>query len=190
VAAGPDERGAHPRGGAASLRQLGLHRATDMDGGFRQWRARGHRVVPGVTPTPATITQPSSNDDQQDLPDHGGLDRRMAGPAGPPLRVDEERWSVHVHGRPVPLTRQEMVLLVRLRRADGRVLSRRALLDTIDGLPRVAYRTVDVHIHRLRRKLGPDVGACLVTVRGVGYAFDPDRWVADTGRAGTAARAG
>jgi DNA-binding response OmpR family regulator len=105
--------------------------------------------------------------------------RRREPPAEPVTRVgelelDEARHRVSVRGTPVELTAREFSLLVALVRAGGRVLSREQLLDAAWGYANAAEiesRTVDVHVRRLREKLGPEARR-LVTVKGVGYQFD------------------
>jgi DNA-binding response OmpR family regulator len=90
------------------------------------------------------------------------------------LRLDEARRSVTVAGQAVALTAKEFDLLAALMRADGRVLSREQLLEAVWGYPHAAEiesRTVDVHVRRLREKLGPEAGR-VVTVKAVGYRFD------------------
>jgi two-component system phosphate regulon response regulator PhoB len=90
------------------------------------------------------------------------------------LRVDEARHAVTVGGRPVELTAKEFGLLAALVRADGRVLGRERLLETVWGHANAAEiesRTVDVHVRRLRAKLGPEARR-IVTVKAVGYRFD------------------
>jgi DNA-binding response OmpR family regulator len=87
------------------------------------------------------------------------------------LDVDEERWEARVQGRLVPLTRLEFEMLAALHRADGRVITRRRmgeLLDVYEG----SGRALDVHVCRLRGKLGPAAEA-LATVRGVGWKLYP-----------------
>jgi DNA-binding response OmpR family regulator len=89
------------------------------------------------------------------------------------LVVDRARHTVTVDGRSVTLTPVESVLLITLLEADGRVLSRDQLLDSVYGLDAadVLDRTIDVHIGRLREKLG-DAAATprfIATVRGAGY---------------------
>ncbi|RAG80267.1 winged helix family transcriptional regulator, partial [Streptacidiphilus pinicola] len=55
-----------------------------------------------------------------------------------------------------------------------RVFTRVQLLEGVWGMPAVGdHRTVDVHVTRLRRKLGPGFRQMLATVRGVGYKYDP-----------------
>jgi two-component system alkaline phosphatase synthesis response regulator PhoP len=89
------------------------------------------------------------------------------------LVVDLDRHEVTRDGTPIPLTRVEFRLLTTLIEAGGRVLSRDQLLDAVYGQDQadVLDRTVDVHIGRLRDKLGDDaeVPRYVATVRGVGY---------------------
>src|SRR5687767_1054170 len=106
----------------------------------------------------------------------------------PPLRradlvVDADRHEVTRAGATIPLTRVEFRLLLAILDADGRVLSRDQLLDAVYGQDgaEVLDRTVDVHVGRLRDKLGDDAERprYVATVRGVGYraapvASDPD----------------
>jgi phosphate regulon transcriptional regulator PhoB len=97
-----------------------------------------------------------------------------AGRATGDLRVDEARHAVTVSGRPVELTAKEFGLLAALMRADGRVLSREQLLEAVWGYANAAEiesRTVDVHVRRLRAKLGSEAHR-VVTVKAVGYRFD------------------
>src|SRR5262245_17004625 len=92
------------------------------------------------------------------------------------LALDEARHAVAVRDSPVELTAKEFALLVALVRAGGRVLSREQLLDTVWGYANAAEiesRTVDVHVRRLREKLGSEARR-LVTVKGVGYRFDTE----------------
>jgi len=84
------------------------------------------------------------------------------------LRIDPATFSVRYQGRDVRMTRKEFALLSELARNQGRVLTREVLLDRVWG---VTYygdsRTLDVHIRRLRQKLGdPSV---IETVTGIGY---------------------
>ena len=90
------------------------------------------------------------------------------------LHVDEARHAVTVKGQSVELTAKEFALLTALMRADGRVLSRDQLLETVWGYANAAEvesRTVDVHVRRLRSKLGAEARR-IVTVKAVGYRFD------------------
>ena len=91
--------------------------------------------------------------------------------------VDLDRHEVTRDGVPIPLTKVEFRLLASLIEAGGRVLSRDQLLDAVYGNDQteVLDRTVDVHIGRLRDKLGDDAEhpRYVATVRGVGYRVAP-----------------
>ena len=103
-----------------------------------------------------------------------GAEPPAGGRATGDLHVDEARHAVTVGGRPVELTAKEFGLLAALMRADGRVLSREQLLETVWGYANAAEiesRTVDVHVRRLRAKLGAEARR-IVTVKAVGYRFD------------------
>ncbi len=87
------------------------------------------------------------------------------------LTIDEERFQVLINGTPVKLTATEFRLLSTLARARGRVMTREVLLDKVWGYHFEGYaRTVDTHIRRLRKKLGP-MADYIETVWGVGYRF-------------------
>lgn len=90
------------------------------------------------------------------------------------LEVDEGKHQVTVEGTVVELTVKEFDLLCALMRANGRVLNREQILETVWGYSNavdIESRTVDVHIRRLREKLGSEC-ARIVTVKGVGYRFE------------------
>ena len=90
------------------------------------------------------------------------------------LAVDVKRRAVTVDGEPVILTYKEFELLCYLLENRGVVLSRDQILTKIwDYNYSGETRTVDVHIHTLRQKLG-DAGALIETVRGVGYRLAQD----------------
>jgi two-component system phosphate regulon response regulator PhoB len=109
----------------------------------------------------------------------GAVLRRLAGPpvasgskvvAGP-LTVDRAAHKVSVAGRDVELTATEYQLLVTLAERRGRVQTRAQLLETVwEAHPDIQTRTVDMHMQRLRAKLGP-AADLLETVRGFGYRF-------------------
>lgn len=100
-----------------------------------------------------------------------------AGPHGPgptPVSIDEERRTAVVEGRPLDLTYLEFELLAHLVAHPHRVHSRDQLVTTVWGYGHVGDgRTVDVHVARLRRKLGPEHRGSIVTVRRVGYKYAP-----------------
>ena len=91
-----------------------------------------------------------------------------------PIVLDPGRHTVMVRGAPVALTPKEFDLLQVLLEASGRVLSREHLLTRVWGYAHadaIESRTVDVHIRRLRAKLGDD-GRRIATVKSVGYRFE------------------
>jgi len=92
------------------------------------------------------------------------------------ITLDPLRHRVQVDGRPVALTPKEFDLLQALLDAAGRVLSREYLLNRIWGYARadeIESRTVDVHIRRLRVKLGA-AGGRITTLKGVGYRLEAE----------------
>jgi len=88
------------------------------------------------------------------------------------LRLDLAGREVQVDGATVVLTRKEFDLLADLLRHRGRVLTRERLLERVWGYDYPGEtRTVDVHVRRLRQKLGAAVEARIETVVGVGYRY-------------------
>jgi DNA-binding response OmpR family regulator len=88
------------------------------------------------------------------------------------LRIDLGSREVHVAGHALSLTRKEFDLLVELIRQRGRVLTRERLLETVWGYDYAGEtRTVDVHVRRLRQKLGSPADERVETVVGVGYRY-------------------
>jgi len=88
------------------------------------------------------------------------------------LVIDLENYEASISGEPVYLTFKEFELLKFLLLNRGRVFSRDELLDRVWGYDNyVGTRTVDIHVQRLRNKLGSPVGDMIVTVRNVGYKF-------------------
>lgn len=131
---------------AAGLKDIGLHQATDVIGGFEAWRAEGRPIVRSVTMAGSYVA---------------------AAPAM--IILDAVRQQMLVDGAPVPLTRLEYRLLDELLRANGRVVTREELRSSIGDWPGSRSRSVDLHIHRIRRKLGPRAAALLATEWGVGF---------------------
>ncbi|TQM61821.1 response regulator transcription factor [Humibacillus xanthopallidus] len=92
-----------------------------------------------------------------------------------PVRMDVERHTVSVSGRPTSLPLKEFELLEMLLRNSGRVLTRMQLIDRVWGSDYVGdTKTLDVHVKRLRAKIEPDPTnpVHIVTVRGLGYKFE------------------
>ena len=105
--------------------------------------------------------------------------RRMAAPSvsggsqlvAGPITVDRAAHRVTLEGQELVLTATEYKLLLVLLERRGRVQTRPQLLETVwDAQPDIQTRTVDMHVQRLRTKLGP-VGDQIETVRGFGYRF-------------------
>lgn len=90
------------------------------------------------------------------------------------LVVDEESYQVRLRGQPLDLTYKEFELLKTLASAPNRVFTRDLLLQDVWGYDYFGgSRTVDVHVRRLRAKLGPEYEQMIATVRGVGYKLVP-----------------
>ncbi|MDX2087064.1 MAG: response regulator transcription factor [Kofleriaceae bacterium] len=106
--------------------------------------------------------------------------RRVRGQAGPAqqsiqvgaLVLDPQRMTVTLEDKPIDVTAYEFAILRALAQRPGRVLSREQLLDLAKGSAELSFdRSIDVHVSRLRAKLGDDSRSprILKTVRGVGY---------------------
>jgi phosphate regulon transcriptional regulator PhoB len=96
--------------------------------------------------------------------------------SGGAITLDTARHHVTVGGAPVELTPKEFELLHALLESAGRVLSREHLLSKVWGYARadeIESRTVDVHVRRLRAKLG-DESRRITTVKSIGYRFEPE----------------
>jgi two-component system alkaline phosphatase synthesis response regulator PhoP len=92
------------------------------------------------------------------------------------VTLDPARHQVTADGAAVVLTPKEFELLQALMESAGRVLSREHLLNRVWGYARadaIESRTVDVHVRRLRAKLG-GAGARIATVKTIGYRFEAD----------------
>jgi two-component system phosphate regulon response regulator PhoB len=105
--------------------------------------------------------------------------RRLAAPSvaagstivAGPLTVDRTAHRASLNGQELPLTATEFKLLVTLLERRGRVQTRPQLLETVwEAQPDIQTRTVDMHVQRLRAKLG-EQGRMIQTVRGLGYRY-------------------
>lgn len=86
------------------------------------------------------------------------------------LVIDPERFMVQVDGSDIVLAKKEFELLYLLAQKPGRVFLRNEILNQVWGNDViVGDRTIDVHIRKIRQKLGID---CVTTVKGVGYKFE------------------
>jgi DNA-binding response OmpR family regulator len=114
------------------------------------------------------------------------------------VTVDDSTYTAKLGGRPLDLTFKEFELLKFLAQHPGRVFTRQQLLQEVWGYDYFGgTRTVDVHVRRLRAKLGPENEVLIGTVRNVGYRFvvpPADRTARSTeeepGRTGRSAGAG
>ncbi|HEY2792677.1 MAG TPA: winged helix-turn-helix domain-containing protein, partial [Micromonosporaceae bacterium] len=104
------------------------------------------------------------------------------------LTIDHDTYAARLKGRPLDLTYKEFELLKFLAQHPGRVFTRDQLLREVWGYDYFGgTRTVDVHVRRLRAKLGSEYESMIGTVRQVGYKFVvpptrglPDRELAPT----------
>ncbi|MDF3291795.1 winged helix-turn-helix domain-containing protein [Streptomyces silvisoli] len=111
-------------------------------------------LVPADQAPPVVAAEPAGSDD--------------------PIHIDHERRTASIDGRQLDLTYLEFELLAHLVAHPHRVHTRDHLVNTVWGYGHVGDgRTVDVHVARLRRKLGPEHRAGIVTVRRVGYKYAP-----------------
>jgi DNA-binding response OmpR family regulator len=94
-----------------------------------------------------------------------------------PLVLNLETYQAALSGRPLDLTYMEYELLKFLATHPGKVFTRETLLSRVWGYEYYGgARTVDVHVRRLRAKLGEEHAGLISTVRSVGYRFGQSRW--------------
>jgi DNA-binding response OmpR family regulator len=94
-----------------------------------------------------------------------------------PIELNLETYQAAVEGRPLDLTYMEYELLRFLTSNPGRVFTRETLLNRVWGYEYYGgARTVDVHVRRLRAKLGEEHSNLIQTVRSVGYKLGQSRW--------------
>ena len=86
------------------------------------------------------------------------------------LKIDREKYIINYQGEDIILARKEFELLALLASKAGKVFLRNEILNQVWGTEViVGDRTIDVHIRKIRQKLGLD---CITTVKGVGYKFE------------------
>jgi hypothetical protein len=124
----------------------------------------------------STVTAAVAISDSPAEPVQATQPTQPPGPAGPHdgLHIDRHAYRVSVDADPVELSYREFELLAFLAEHPGRVFSRRQLVGSVWNGADVGSRTVDVHVRRLRMKLGR-YAAGIVTVRNVGYRYEPSR---------------
>jgi len=94
-----------------------------------------------------------------------------------PLMLNLETYQAAINGKPLDLTYMEYELLRFLAAHPGKVFTREVLLSRVWGYEYYGgARTVDVHVRRLRAKLGEEHANLISTVRSVGYRFGQSRW--------------
>jgi DNA-binding response OmpR family regulator len=131
---------------------------------LRAHRLLQHRSVPAAATPPHLVPLPPAPAPLPTRPD----------PRYQPVSVDLLRRTAVVGGEPLALTKVEFDLLAHLVSRPYQVFTREQLIEAVWRQPAVGDgRTVDVHVVRLRRKLGRRFRAMLVTVRGVGYKYEP-----------------
>ncbi|WP_405879331.1 winged helix-turn-helix domain-containing protein [Streptomyces sp. NBC_01136] len=110
----------------------------------------------------------------QDRPSAPDAEAESAAGGDPLVRIDSVQRTAEVDGRPLDLTYLEFELLAHLVAHPHRVHTRDQLVSTVWGYGHVGDgRTVDVHVARLRRKLGAQHRQAIQTVRRVGYKYAP-----------------
>jgi len=93
-----------------------------------------------------------------------------------PLMLNVETYEAAIDGQPLDLTYMEYELLRFLASSPGKVFTREVLLNQVWGYEYYGgARTVDVHVRRLRAKIGEENANLIQTVRSVGYKFSPTR---------------
>ena len=106
----------------------------------------------------------------------GAFDSKPTEIASGDLMIDAGGYAARIRGRPLDLTYKEFELIKYLVQHPGRVFTRAQLLQEVWGYDYYGgTRTVDVHVRRLRAKLGPEHEQLIGTVRNVGYRFDPPK---------------
>ncbi|MFJ9668293.1 winged helix-turn-helix domain-containing protein [Streptomyces sp. NPDC101219] len=130
-------------------------------------------LVPADQQPPFPVPVPGGAD-PTDREGADGADGAVPGGGSDLIRIDAARRTASVDGRELDLTYLEFELLAHLVGHPHRVHTRDQLVGTVWGYGHVGDgRTVDVHVARLRRKLGPEHRATIRTVRRVGYQYVP-----------------
>ncbi|MFJ5679494.1 winged helix-turn-helix domain-containing protein [Streptomyces sp. NPDC093097] len=182
-AVAPDEARAAPGGAAADLRPGGPPRhsaqqvAELLNAGATWLPAPQHSLpaLPGQPPMVGyLVLVPAEQTPAPPQPQPPAGTAPAAGTGDATVRIDPEQRSVHVRGRQLDLTYLEFELLAHLVAHPHRVHTRDQLVTTVWGYGHVGDgRTVDVHVARLRRKLGAEHRGSIVTIRRVGYKYVP-----------------
>ena len=130
--------------------------------------------IPGTGTSLAIVGYPVENGTLPGRADGAAGSSAVDVPTETGLLLDHDQRRVWADGREIPLTYQEFELLAFLAAHPATVFSRADLVAKVWQRDFAAdSRTVDVHVSRLRRKLGPRYGQCVVTEYRVGYRFSP-----------------
>jgi DNA-binding response OmpR family regulator len=121
----------------------------------------------------------AENDRSYDMTKSNDIEKMLAGALpfrykDAHLEIDVANKIIHLDSRPLPLTRKEYELLLLLVENAGEVVPREVLLMRVWGYGRgIRTRTLDVHIRRLRKRLGSNCAQYIETIFGIGYRFQP-----------------
>ncbi|MGW1022333.1 winged helix-turn-helix domain-containing protein [Streptomyces sp. NPDC002577] len=127
-----------------------------------------------VTQDPHGLHQPYESEESDDASHDSRESNQSSARSDELVRIDTAQRTAEVDGRPLDLTYLEFELLAHLVAHPHRVHTRDQLVTTVWGYGHVGDgRTVDVHIARLRRKLGAEHRQAIQTVRRVGYKYTP-----------------
>jgi hypothetical protein len=174
-APGPADGTARPSaaGPASRIRPAAARRDAGQPPGQRPARVR----VPSMRRAgnqPAHPAVGSAGRPAMNAAGQPAVDRAAAASAGAGLVLDTAGRRVLIDGRDIGLVYLEFELFQFLVRNPGRALSREHVFRSVWGEePLESSRTVDIHVHRIRRKLGPVYSRRLVTVRRIGYRYEP-----------------
>lgn len=164
-----------PPSGLDGIRRLRLVHDTPQDGAGERGAAPlvGYLVlVPEGTDPAELFTNGGTRPEIRPLPHPDATPAPQA--ACGAVRIDPGQHVAELDGHQLDLTHLEFELLTHLVTHPNQVHSRRRLMDRVWGYDHIGDgRTVDVHIARLRRKLGQAHRECIVTVRRVGYKYVP-----------------
>jgi hypothetical protein len=156
----------------AALPQSALPQGLLAQYGVQFGAAGSHPMVGYLVLVPADAAQAVTGAAQQAAAPVA--EPRQAKPGGRGISVDVERRNAYVDGKLLDLTYLEFELLAHLTGHPQRVHTRDHLVSAVWGYGHVGDgRTVDVHVARLRRKLGAAYRDTIVTVRRVGYKYTP-----------------
>ncbi|UKY49758.1 winged helix-turn-helix domain-containing protein [Streptomyces inhibens] len=180
-AVAPDEAAADPGGSSPGLRPEGpparhsVQSVAELLNSGATWLPAPQHSLPALPGQPPMVgylvlvpAEQAAAQQPADRPD-------VTAPTGDEIvRIDPEQRTARVQDRPLDLTYLEFELLAHLVAHPHRVHTRDQLVTTVWGYGHVGDgRTVDVHVARLRRKLGAEHRSSIVTVRRVGYKYVP-----------------